>query len=233
MNKHTSFESWGSRLSGSIKGVLFGIVLFLLSFVVLWWNEGRAVDTAEGLTEGAGAVTSIFPEEVDPKYEGDLVHIVDDVISHDTLYDTDFNIQSSGLKLKRKVEMYQWKETKTDKKEKNIGGSETTTSTHDCTEEWSENMINSNNFEVSEKYTNLNFFPYEKFETSAEEVTLGAFDFPNGLLASLNEYKPISLNNYKSAIKDSKISSNTIFIGKGSLQNPMNGDMKISFYEVY
>lgn len=228
----TSTQGWGSRIGGSIKGIFFGIILFLISFVVLWWNEGRAVKTAEGLTEGAGIVTSVFSGDVDPKHEGDLIHIVDEVISTDTITDPTFNIQSTELKLQRKVEMYQWVESKSEKKEKNLGGSETTTTTYDYNKEWSETMVNSNNFEVSGEYNNPNHFPYEKEEFEANQVTMGAFDFPSNLMGNLNNYKSISLNNYDSPIKNSKVTSNSIYIGDGTEQNPRIGDMKISFYEV-
>ena len=36
----------GSRLAQSIKGVALGIVLFIIAFPVLWFNEGYAVKTA-------------------------------------------------------------------------------------------------------------------------------------------------------------------------------------------
>ena len=54
-----SSQSWLSRLGGAIKGVLIGIVLFLISFPLLWWNEGRAVKTAKGLQEAGGSVVSV------------------------------------------------------------------------------------------------------------------------------------------------------------------------------
>lgn len=38
--------SFFSRLSASIKGVLTGVVLFLATFLILWNNEGRAVQVA-------------------------------------------------------------------------------------------------------------------------------------------------------------------------------------------
>ncbi len=48
-------QSWWSRLGDSIKAVLVGIVMFLVSFPLLFWNEGRAVQTAKSQKEGAGA----------------------------------------------------------------------------------------------------------------------------------------------------------------------------------
>ena len=35
------------------------VILILAAFPLLWWNEGRAVKTAQGLSEGAGAVVSV------------------------------------------------------------------------------------------------------------------------------------------------------------------------------
>ena len=49
----TTNESWGSRLVNSIKSVIFGFVLFVVAFPLLFWNEGRAVQTARSLEEGA------------------------------------------------------------------------------------------------------------------------------------------------------------------------------------
>ena len=46
-----SSQSWFGRLGNAIKSVLLGIILFVVSFPLLWWNEGRAVHTAQGLTE--------------------------------------------------------------------------------------------------------------------------------------------------------------------------------------
>ena len=31
----------GDNLIESIKGIVVGVILFLVSFPVLWWNEGR------------------------------------------------------------------------------------------------------------------------------------------------------------------------------------------------
>jgi hypothetical protein len=199
---------------------------------VLWWNEGRAVKTADGLTEGAGKVESVFSGDINPKYEGELIQIVDNVISDDTLIDYDFNVKSTGLKMKRKVEMYQWKEKKSDKKKKNLGGSETTTSTFDYATEWSEDLINSNNFEVQNQYINPSNFPIEQKDYQVENATIGAFDMPQNLISSLGDYKSINHKEFLSSNYDTVVSSSTIYIGKGSLNSPLVGDVKVTFTEV-
>ena len=42
----TEEVSWFSRIIESIKGVLIGLLLFLISVPLLFWNEGRAVERA-------------------------------------------------------------------------------------------------------------------------------------------------------------------------------------------
>ena len=42
----TQTQSWISRLGGSFKNVIFGIILFVVAFPVLFNNEGRAVRRA-------------------------------------------------------------------------------------------------------------------------------------------------------------------------------------------
>lgn len=61
----TTSQSWLSRLAGSIKSVVFGMVLFVVGFPLLFWHEGRAAKMARSLTEGAGIVVSVSSGAVD------------------------------------------------------------------------------------------------------------------------------------------------------------------------
>ncbi len=47
-----SSQGWFSRIGDSIKGILFGIFLFIAAFPLLWWNEGRSVERYNSLKEG-------------------------------------------------------------------------------------------------------------------------------------------------------------------------------------
>jgi hypothetical protein len=233
MGQYTTTQSWGSRLMGSIKGVLSGIVLFILSFVVLWYNEGRAVKVATGLTEGANIVTPVFSGDINPANEGDLIHVTDKVISEDTLLDYDFKVTSTGLRMKREVEMYQWAENKSKAKKKNLGGSETTTSTYTYEKKWSKNLVKSSGFKEINGHINPDAIPYQEQEYNVQNATIGAFKMSEDLLSDLNKYNPISLNNYEPIVANAKVESNSIYIGTGDNQYPQIGDVKITFSEVY
>ncbi len=52
-------ESWFGRLRDSCMGIVFGLLFFVVGFPLLFWNEGRAVQTFKTLQEGAGSVVSI------------------------------------------------------------------------------------------------------------------------------------------------------------------------------
>ena len=52
----TTTQGWGSRIGDSIKGILFGIILFIVGFPLLGWNEHRAVIDFKAFKEGRGAV---------------------------------------------------------------------------------------------------------------------------------------------------------------------------------
>ena len=80
-------ESWGSRMKDSFGSVCCGITLFLASWVVLFWNEGRAVKRQKDLDEGIKAVIDIdndpllFSKEsgaladIFTKYDDKLVYV--------------------------------------------------------------------------------------------------------------------------------------------------------------
>ena len=88
----TSSRSWLGRITDSIKSVLVGLGLFVASFPLLFWNEGRAVQTARSLEEGAGTVISVPAASVDPANQ-DILYMTSEAASPggsgDRLYRSD------------------------------------------------------------------------------------------------------------------------------------------------
>ncbi|MBV9586410.1 MAG: hypothetical protein JO213_16160, partial [Alphaproteobacteria bacterium] len=66
---------WLQRLLGSFVGALIGMLLVIGSVVLLWWNEGRAVDAIRALDQGARQVVEANATAVDPANNGKLVHL--------------------------------------------------------------------------------------------------------------------------------------------------------------
>src|SRR5262245_50116577 len=103
----TTHTSWFTRIKNSFGGAVIGLVLMVGMVVLLFWNEGRAVQTAKSLAEGAGAVVSVGVDGVDQANEGKLVHVTGPVTTDSTPSDDDFGVSAAGVRLVRKVEMYQ------------------------------------------------------------------------------------------------------------------------------
>ena len=89
---------FGANLMESIKGVAIGALLFLASFWVLWWNEGR-VD----LSEVAKKSVEVKADSVDKGAEGKLVAVTGDLKTDDKLEDPQF-LKPVNLRLEREVE---------------------------------------------------------------------------------------------------------------------------------
>jgi len=188
-------ESWFGRLGNSIKGVLVGVVLFLVAFPVLWWNEGRAVKTAKALEEGKGIVVSVSADEVDPANEGKLVHLTGEATTEETLEDPEFGMSATALRMKRSVEMYQWDEDKQTRTRKKLGGGRTRETTYTYDKEWSERVIDSSNFRKPEGHENPGAMPYAGKERIAEEATIGAFKLTDSLLNRIDRWEALAASN--------------------------------------
>ena len=132
----TTSTSWLSRIVGLIAGVLFGIVFVIGSIVLLFWNEGRAVQTARSLSEGGKVVVDAAPAPVDPGNEGRLVHVTGDAKAGAPIADPTFVVSAPALRLVRAAEMYQWQEDKREETHKSIGGSEQTVTTYTYKKVW-------------------------------------------------------------------------------------------------
>jgi hypothetical protein len=229
----TSTRGWGSRIAGSIKGVLVGLVLIVASIVGLFWNEGRAVQTARSLTEGAGLVVAVPADRVDTAHEGRLVHVTGDATAVAPLVDPDFGVTARALRLQRKVEMYQWKEESRTETRKNFGGSEETVTTYSYTRVWAEGRIDSGRFRRPEGHTNP-ALRYQSRDTVAADATLGAFRPGEAVLRRLSADRPLPVDRAlapsirKSAGQSATVTGDAILIGADP-DNPRVGDLRITY----
>ena len=220
-------ESWGSRLMGSIKGVLLGIIMIIVAIGLLWWNEGRAVRTAKGLKEGAAALVPVSADEVNPKNEGKLVYLTGKANTDEVLEDTEFGVSVNALRLKREVEMFQWVEKTEERKEKKLGGSEETITTYNYVKEWTDYPVNSNEFKIQEEHVNPPGFPIESYEKTAQNVNIEAYQLNENLVSSISGFKVY--NDFSKLPENAEKQGDIVFVGKGEYSSPQIGDVRISF----
>lgn len=180
-----------SRIIESIKGVLVGLVLFLASFVLLFWNEGRAVQTAKSLDEGSASVVSVPAETVTAANEGKLVHLSGNVTTTESLIDDDFGISVQALRLTRAVEMYQWEQKKEEETRKKLGGGEEKVTKFTYTKVWARRALKSSEFKEPAGHSNPSELPYKAVDRVAQGATTGAFRVPPTVLEKLSKFEAL------------------------------------------
>ncbi|TSC72254.1 MAG: hypothetical protein G01um101470_377 [Parcubacteria group bacterium Gr01-1014_70] len=231
MFTETTTTGYGSRIVNSIKGVVIGFILFVVSFGVLYWNEGR-VD----LSNIAKTATEISAQtqNTDASLNGKLVSASGVVNSEpeQVISDNLFLKPDKFMAVERKVEMYAWVEKTETKSQTNIGGSETTETTYTYFLEWTEHPEPSSNFKQPEGHEN----PQKTLDSYTNKVTaakIGVYNFdPQG--ATLPNFSALPLNSQNVVLSQDAVLANDsyLFIRKsesGTFESPQVGDLRISY----
>ena len=227
----TSSSSWFSRLGKAFTGIVVGLILIVIGIGLLFWNEGRAVKTFKTLKEGQGLVVEVAAESVDPANDGKLVHLSAEAVTDETLVDQDFGVSANAIRLRRDVEMYQWKETEKSETQKKLGGGEETVTTYTYDKEWSSFLNDSSNFHQPSGHENPSEFPYDSVTLDAEQVGVGAFYLTPDLIAQLSDFEDLPVRDMPEGAEwpeDAQTSKGGIYLGANPAQ-PQVGDVRIQF----
>ena len=247
----TTTTSYGQRLAGSAKGMIGGLLVFIIGTGLLWWNEGRTVRTAKAIGDAASHVESVADvSKVDASLNGKLIHASAFADTKDTLTDDMFGVREQAIKLDRKVEYYQWVEHSQRKKRDKVGGGEETITTYTYEQEWVKKPVNSSNFKES-RYRNANrvLSQVEERKETAQHVTFGAYTLPESLVESISGSEPVEVRmteeqrftwNERLHMLRPKVntetslvhtSANTVYLGL-SPNSPQIGDVRVTFTKV-
>lgn len=238
MDKYTEVTStsWFGRMGKAFTGVLFGLLCIVAGIVLLFWNEGRTVEQRKALNEGAASVRGISPDTVDPANQGALVHLTGMATTDEILTDPDFGIQVQAVRLRRDVEMYQWKESSESRTEKKLGGGEETVTTYTYSKTWSSSRIDSSSFKKPEGHENPADMPLREESYTAADVRLGAFTLPQSLVNSMGGWQPLRVEDPQPRLPDYltrnlQRTTDGFYIGE-SPGSPRIGDLRVSFQVV-
>src|SRR3954454_24724259 len=89
-------QGYFERIGNAIKGVVVGLVLFVISFPLLFWNEGRAVGTANQIAEVEKQTVSVAPAKVDTANDGKPVHFTGNATGQ-ALTDPEFGVSQTAI----------------------------------------------------------------------------------------------------------------------------------------
>jgi len=226
-------ENIFTRMKNALGGIIIGLLLFVISFPVLWINEGRAVKTAKALTEVGNNYTVVSADVVDPNNENKLVYLTGTAITKETLTDGTFSIATPAIKLVRHVEMYQWKESSRSESKEKLGGTKETVTTYTYSKVWSSHANDSTSFKKSAEHTNPSM-QYSEYNVSAEDITVGAFTLSSQLRDKMASFKKLQITQDQLAQLPTvfqgkaKVLDGAIYLGEDP-SSPQIGDYKISF----
>ena len=200
-------------------GILVGIIFILAGIFLLWFNEGRTVKTKAAIMEAEDEYIDVSSETIDKNNDGKLIATNGKLeVSYDGATDTTFDIHVAKPKLKRTVEMYQWKETCEDN-----NGNEV------CRYSmvWDDEIINSNAFEET-NHNNPSSMPYSSETFTADGSKIGGFSLDGELLNQLNADKKINLQD-SAKITNMGLTNDGTYYTNVQNGTPKVGDIRISF----
>ena len=227
-------KSWFEKIIDSLKAIIFGLVLVIASGVAIFWNEGNSAETLAALAEGAKIVVPVPADKIDSGNEGKLVHVAAQTSASQPVKDSDLGVTANALKLARKVEMYQWKETSKSETQKKLGGGEETVTRYSYTLAWSETAIHSNNFKNPSDHRNPAFPALASRTFTNSSVKIGDFTLGDGVLAEVNAFEKSDVPASAIDAAKQKLGSNVV-VTQGNLflgadqNSPSLGDVRVSY----
>jgi hypothetical protein len=227
MDTVTEVSSSGifSRIGQSLVGALIGLLLLVGSVLLLYWNEGRAVIASSGLAQGQKELVEVAGASIDPRNNNRLVHLSGLLSAAQPAQDEVFGvIDGKQLLLRRKVEMYQWRETKSSHSSTAIGGTKTTETTYDYSRVWSEQPIDSSLFRSSASHHNPEM-PLRSATAVSQSAMLQAFDVDPALLERCKQLSPVS----DTATPPAGYRQDNGTLYRGNPASPQVGDVRVSF----
>src|ERR1700682_5282049 len=227
-------QSIFGRIGRSFVGMLVGIALLIGSVLLLFWNEGRAVATAKSLREGAATVIDVPSDNINPANDAKLVHVTGDTAVVGPLEDSLFNISETALRLRRNIQVYEWKEKKESKSRDKIGGGKETTTTYTYEKAWAPELIRSSSFKSSDDHQNPARLEIPKKEFVAKNATLGQFKLTPQIIGKISGDESLDATEERlSKVSEDlqsklKIDGDRFYLGADPA-NPEIGDEKVSF----
>ncbi len=220
---------YGSRILGSFQGILVGILLFVGSFALLYWNEGR-VD----LLTIAKTAQEMPTQEIsaNASLEGVLITANGIVTSEEMMGDDLFLKPGNYLSVERKVEMYGWVERSESRSTTNLGGSETTETTYTYAKDWTENPEATGNFKHPEGHENPQKLLDSTSKTAAS-AKIGVYTF-DPTRAQLPGVATLELGADNATPSQGAVLANNqyLYISKtegSTMVAPQVGDMRVQY----
>jgi hypothetical protein len=145
-------------------------------------------------------------------------------------------MRSSGIRLIRRVEMFQWTEEQESETKKKLGGAEEKTTTYKYARAWADKPVDSSKFRERAGHANPQMI-WRNRNQLAPKPMIGAFSVPDALLASFGTERPLAANDSQVAVlqrkfnKPVQVADGVIYVA-GDPAQPVVGDVRVTYAEV-
>lgn len=208
------------KVKNSAAGVVIGIILLIVGTILIWVNEGDVVKNNKTVSEIREKVIEVKSDEISASNDQKLIATNGKVsIEDQELYDSIFGVKQKSIKLRRIVEVYQYKEeSETNSNDKN---------TYKYKKVWEEDLIDSTNFSQV-GYSNPTYKPYDSTSFLADYVKVGQFYLSKEQIGNLPASTRLTLPNELYLPYGYKIDNNYI-TNSSDISNPQIGDVRVSY----
>lgn len=230
--------SWSSRVShlwrlakSSPYRLLIGIAFFVSSAALLVWNEGHAVQTSQSLDEGYDLVVSLPTADlVMPENDGKVVHVSGQLSAFPPLADYRYNVKIDAVRLKRRVQMFQWIE------EEEVFESEPSPMNRESSPDvsysystaWKDKLVDSGLFNIPFGHENPTEIPLLSEIQTTEVVKIGSYLLSPEIIETFTSYEPFSGDEEPTG-DDVKLHAGMYYETR-DIFNPDVGDIRVQFY---
>lgn len=235
----TTHKSYGSRLGDSFKGIIGGFVLVGLGLWGIVWNEGRSVQRIKELNRSQDDVISVEAAAVNPANDNKLIHFYGRAVTDSVLTDHQFGVtRTNDLQLIRRTEIYQWSEKTTEKRKKNLGGSEDIVTTYTYEKKWGSSLADSSRFEHREGHENPAAIRFPSGNLVADDVKIGAFSIPTEKVSSIGHAIQVDMGSTVGRVIPAGLPTNSVPMDNGwyipggaggKPSSPQVGDERVTF----
>lgn len=203
--------------------ITVGVILLLASIALLWWNEGRT-----DVSKLARQSKQVAADAVDKAADGKLISVTGELGSEELLGDPGFLAFGPYITLDRKTEMYAWIEQESTIAIVKLGGRKEYKQKFTYQREWTDTPPNSDSFAEPEDHKNPTL-SIQRRSYTVKEASIGAYRFYPGS-ADLPTGSPVAISdeNYLPSY-DAVRRGDCLFIGEGTIEDPVVGDMRISY----
>lgn len=222
-------RGWGGNVKRRASGMAIGMLLLVVAFPLLWWNEGKLQARHAGLDWITRTVETVSPNEVARRTEGQPIYLSGEVLTDETLSDDVFGVQLTRLlRLKRTVEMYQWQENKSTRTHDTPGGGSETITEYSYSKVWSDKALDSGKFH-HQGYDNP-AMPLRSRTVNAGQAHIGEYRLGDNVIGRLNDFQPLSLSSGGVQAPEGfrPVSDSQLYRGAAPEQ-PQLGDLRIGF----